>query len=97
MKTTSREECTAKKSWQGGRFLELYFAGSGARKPRRELEGCALEISFLAFQGSQVSLCSCSTIKFLKASKIYSILEGKIQIIPWQGVFFFTNTVSQKS
>ena len=67
--------------------MEHWFAGSGARKSRQELEGSALDISLLAFQGSQVSLCS--TIKKARLSVKYSILEGKIQIIPWQGVFFF--------
>ena len=34
------------KSWLGGHFSELGFAGFGARKPRREIEGSALEPFF---------------------------------------------------
>ena len=40
---------TAKKGWLGGHFSELGLAGSGARKPRREFEGSALEPFFHVF------------------------------------------------
>jgi len=63
IKYTSGEVCKAKKSWQGGRFFEHWFAGSGARKPLQELECSALDNCFLAFQGSQLQVSLCSTIK----------------------------------
>ena len=48
-KYSSGEVCTAKKSWQGGRFLEHWFAGSEARKFLRELEGSTLDQLFASW------------------------------------------------
>ena len=42
-------------------FSKLGLAGSGARKPRREFEGSALELFFdvvLKFNGLKLELCS---------------------------------------
>ena len=36
----------AKEGWLGGHFFITWFAGSGARKPRREFESSALEPFF---------------------------------------------------
>ena len=47
--TLWRSTCSKKKGWLGGQFSELGFAGSGARKPRREFEGSALELFFMFF------------------------------------------------
>ena len=77
-------------------FSELGFAGSGARKPRREFEGSALEPFFHVF----LSLNGVFIVQLnyhIKASVKLIEFVRENQIIPWQGVYFFTNTVLQKS
>ena len=77
-------------------FSELGFAGSGARKPRREFEGSALEPFFHVF----LRLNGAFIVKLnyhIKASVKFMTFVRENQIIPWQGVYFFTNTVLQKS
>ena len=79
-------------------FSELGFEGSGARKPRREFEGSALKPFFHVF----LRLNGASNVQFnyryhIKASVKLVTFDRENQIIPWQGVYFFTNTVLQKS
>ena len=77
-------------------FSELGFAGSGAHKPRREFEGSTLEPFFhvvLRLNG----LLNVQLNYHIKASVKLMTFDRKNQIIPWQGVYFFTNTVLQKS
>ena len=80
-------------------FQNTGVAGSGAYNPWRELEGSALDRSPLLFCGvSRLISEFMQQYYHQKASVKIQHLEGKIQIIPWQGVcFVFTNTVSQKS
>ena len=77
-------------------FSELGFAGSGARKPRREFEGSALEPFFHVFLRVNGALIVQLNYR-IKASVKLVIFDRENQIIPWQGVYFFTNTVLQKS
>ena len=78
-------------------FSELGFAaGSGARKPRREFEGSALKPFchvFLSLNG--VLLIIVQLNYHIKASARVKLIEffRENQIITWQGVYFFTNTV----
>ena len=50
MKTTSRENVQQKRAGREVIFLEHWFAGSGVRKPRREIKGSALDILFWRFK-----------------------------------------------
>ena len=75
-------------------FLELGLAGSGARKPRREFEGSALEPFFHVFL-SLNGVFIVQLIYYIKASVKLREFVRENQIIPWQGVYFFTNTVLQ--
>ena len=77
-------------------FSELGFAGSGTRKPRREFEGSALEPFFHVFL-SLNGVFIVQLIYYIKASVKLIEFVRENQIIPWQGVYFFTNTVLQKS
>ena len=77
-------------------FSELGFAGSEARKPRREFEGSALEPFFHVFLRVNGALIVYLNYR-IKASVKLVIFDRENQIIPWQGVYFFTNTVLQKS
>ena len=77
-------------------FSELGFAGSGARKPQQKFEGSALKPFFHVV----VRLNGALIVKLnphIKASVKLMTFDRKNQIIPWQGVYFFTNTVLQKS
>ena len=88
--------CSKKKVGWEVIFSELGFAGSGARKPRREFEGSALEPFFHVF----LSLNGVFIVQLnyhIKASVKLIEFVRENQIIPWQGVYFFTNTVLQKS
>ena len=77
-------------------FSELGLAGSGARKPRWEFEGSALEPFFHVFlRLSRVLIVQLNY--HIKASVKLMTFVRENQIIPWQGVYFFTNTVLQKS
>ena len=75
-------------------FSELGFAGSGARKPQREFEGSALEPFFHVFLRLSRALIV-SLNYHIKASVKLMTFVRENQIIPWQGVYFFTNTVLQ--
>ena len=69
-------------------FSELGLAGSGARKPRREFEGSALEPFLhvvLRFNGVLNVLLN----YHIKASVKLMTFDRKNQFIPWQGVYFF--------
>ena len=77
-------------------FSELGFAGSGARKPRREFEGSVLEPFFHVFLRLNGALIVQLNYR-IKASVKLVIFDRENQIIPWQGVYFFTNTVLKKS
>ena len=84
--------CSKKKVGWEVIFSELGFAGSGARKPRREFEGSALEPFFHVF----LSLNGVFIVQLnyhIKASVKLMTFVRKNQIIPWQGVYFFINTV----
>ena len=75
-------------------FSELGFAGSGARKPWREFKGSALEPFFHVF----LCLNGVFIVQLnyhIKASVKLIEFVRENQIIPWQGVYFFTNTVLQ--
>ena len=88
--------CSKKKVGWEVIFSELGFAGSGARKPRQEFEGSALEPFFHVF----LSLNGVFIVQLnyhIKASVKLIEFVRENQIIPWQGVYFFTNTVLQKS
>ena len=75
-------------------FSELVFAISRARKPRREFKGSALEPFFHVF----LRLNGALIVNYhIKASVKLVTFDRENQIIPWQGVYFFTNTVLQKS
>ena len=75
-------------------FSELGFAGSGARKPRREFKGSALEPFFHVFL--RLSRALIVQLNYhIKASVKLMTFARENQIIPWQGVYFFTNTVLQ--
>ena len=79
-------------------FSELGFAGSGARKPRREFEGSALEPFFHVFLSlNRVFIVWLNYHIKASVKLIEFVRENQLQIIPWQGVTFFTNTVLQKS
>ena len=77
-------------------FSEHGFAGSGARKPWQEFEGSALEPFFhvvLRLNGALIV-----QLKYhIKASVTIMAFGRENQSIPWQGVYFFTNTVLQKT
>ena len=76
-------------------FSKLGLAGSGARKPRREFESSALEPFFHVF----LRLNGASNLWLnyhIKASVKLVTFDRENQIIPWQGVYFFTNTVLHK-
>ena len=90
--------CSKKKVGWEVIFSELGFAGSGARKPQREFEGSALEPFFhvnifLSLNGVFIVQLN----YHIKASVKLIEFVRENQIIPWQGVYFFTNTVLQKS
>ena len=75
-------------------FSELGFAGSGARKPRWEFEDSALEPFVHVFL--RVNGASIVELNYhIKASVKLVTFDRENQIIPWQGVYFFTNTVLQ--
>ena len=77
-------------------FSKPGLAGSGARKPWREFEGSALEPFFhvvLRLNGALIV-----QLKFpIKASVTILTFGRGTRIIPWQGVYFFTNAILQKS
>ena len=87
--------CTKKKL--AGRS---FFHGSRsrvcrARKPRREFEGSVLEPFFHVFlRLSGLKLCSFKNYHIKASVKLMTFVREN-QIIPWQGVYFFTNTVLQ--
>ena len=94
--------CSKKKVGWEVIFSELGFAGSGARKPRREFEGSALEPFFhvflsLNYNGVFIVQLQLTLNYHIKASVKLIEFVKENQIIPWQGVYFFTNTVLQKS
>ena len=67
-------------------FSKLGFAGSGARKPRREFKGSALEPFFHVF----LRLNGALIVNYhIKASVKLVTFDRENQIIPWQGVYFF--------
>ena len=75
-------------------FSEVRFAGSGDRKPRQEFESTTLEPVFhvvLRLNGVLNVLLN----YHIKASIKLMTFDRKNEIIPWQGVYFFTNTVLQ--
>ena len=80
-------------------FSELGFAGSGARKPRWEFQGSALEPFFHVFLRLNGALIVELNYHIKKASVKLVTFDRENQIIPrpWQGVYFFTNNVLQKS
>ena len=65
-------------------------------EPRREFEGSALEPFFhviLRLNGALIV-----SLKYhIKVSVTIMAFGRENQIVPWQGVYFFTNTVLQKS
>ena len=73
-------------------FSELGFAGSGARKPRREFEGSALEPFFHVFLRLNGVFIVYLNYHIKASVKLIEFVREN-QIIPWQGVYFFTNTV----
>ena len=77
-------------------FSKLGLAGSGARKPRREFKGSALEPFFHVFLRLNGALIV-QLNYHIKASVKLVTFDRENQIIPWQGVYFFTNTVLKKS
>ena len=90
------EVCAAKKVGWEVIFSELWFAGSGACKPRRKFEGSALEPFFHVFL--MLNGASIVWLNYhIKASVelVTFKFDRENQIIPWQGVYFFTNTVSR--
>ena len=92
--------CSKKKVGWEVIFSELAFAGSGARQPRQEFEGSALGPFFhvvLRLNGVLKVWLNYHIIIIIKASVKLMTFDRKNQIILWQGVYFFTNTVLQKS
>ena len=77
-------------------FSELRFTGSGVRKPQQEFKGSALEPFFHVFLGLN-GVFIVQLNYHIKASVKLIEFVRENQIIPWQGVYFFTNTVLQKS
>ena len=78
-------------------FSELGLAGSGSRKPRREFKGSALEPFFHVTVFLRLNGASIVQLNYhIKASVKLVTFDRENQIIPWQGVYFFTNTVLQK-
>ena len=80
--------------------MELGFAGSGVHKPWWEIKGSALEPFFHVFLRINVALIIIVWLNYhIKASVelVTFKFDRENQIIPWQGVYFFTNTVLQKS
>ena len=75
-------------------FSELGFAGSGACKPWWEFEGSALEPFFHVFLRLSRALIV-QLNHHIKASVKLLTFVRENQIIPWQGVYFLTNTVLQ--
>ena len=59
-------------------FSELGFAGSGARKPRRELEGSALDF-FAACSEASWGFNCVSKVLLKSQCKKYGIWKGKIK------------------
>ena len=78
-------------------FSELGFAGSGARKPWRELEGSALDFFAACSEASGSFNCVGKVPLKSQCKKIWH-LGGENQTTPWLGVYFFfmANTVFQK-
>ena len=75
-------------------FSELGLAGSGARKPRWEFEGSTLEPFvhvFLRLNGASIVELNYHIKASVKLVTVTFVREN--QIIPWQGVYFFTNGV----
>ena len=71
-------------------FSELGFAGSGAHKPRRELEGSALDF-FAAFSEASGGFNCASKVLLKSQCKKYGIWKGKIKPhLGKEGVHFFT-------
>ena len=68
-------------------FSELWFAGSGARKPRRKFEGSTPELFFhvaLRLNG----VLNVQLNYHIKASVKLMTFDRKNQIVPWQDVYF---------
>ena len=79
-------------------YDKILKAGSGVRKPRREFEGSALELFFHVFLSLNYNGFFIVQLNYhIKASVKLIEFVKENQIIPWQGVYFFTNTVLQKS
>ena len=78
-------------------FSEHGFAGYGARKPRRELEGSASTFFAACSEASGGFNCVSKVLLTSQCKKYAWCLEGENQTTPLQGVHVFTNTVLQKS
>jgi hypothetical protein len=78
------------KELAGSSFFRTLALRDRARKPRRKLEGSALKPLPSTFCGV-LRLTHQFIQNHQKASVKYRSLEGKIHLIPWQGVcaFFF--------
>ena len=87
--------CSKKRLAGRSIFQNSGSQGQGAYTPQWEFKGSALEPFSCCFQAYWAIIVQ--LIYYIKASVTLWHLVGENQIIPWQGVYFFTNTVLQKS